>query len=89
MANIFIIAGLFGGIGGFARSTVGLLKAMSQRRKIIWQYWLMTVLMAVVIGIFAGMLFSFDLRVSLLAGYAGTDVIEGLYKSLKKRFGIK
>jgi hypothetical protein len=38
-------------------------------------------LVAVVIGIFVGIIFNFDVRVSLLAGYAGTDILEGIYKS--------
>ena len=30
---------------------------------------------------FIGIIFDFDPRLSLLAGYAGTDIIEGIYKS--------
>jgi len=79
--NIF--AGLLGGIGGLTRGFVGLLKALSLRRRIIWGYYTITVLIAVVIGIFVGIIFNFDPRLSLLAGYAGTDILEGLYKSFK------
>jgi len=28
-------------------------------------------------------IFDFDYRLSLLAGYAGTDILEGVYKSFK------
>jgi len=76
-----ILAGLLGGVGGLTRGFVGLLKAMSLRRKILWGYYAITVLIAVVIGIFTGIIFSFDARLSLLAGYAGTDILEGIYKS--------
>ena len=39
------------------------------------------VFIALVIGIFVGIVFDFDPRLSLLAGYAGTDILEGIYKS--------
>jgi fluoride ion exporter CrcB/FEX len=76
-----VISGLLGGIGGLTRGFVGLLKALSLRRKILWGYYAITVIIAMVVGIFVGIIFSFDPRLSLLAGYAGTDIIEGIYKS--------
>ncbi|OYT40736.1 hypothetical protein B6U80_02450 [Candidatus Pacearchaeota archaeon ex4484_26] len=83
MPTSFLIAGLFGGIGGLTRGVVGLLKALSLRRRIIWSYWLITVVIAIIIGVFVGIIFSFDPRLSLLSGYAGTDILEGIYKSFK------
>lgn len=74
---------LLGGIGGLTRGFIGLLKALSLRRKILWGYYAITVLVAGVIGIFTGIIFNFDYRLSLLAGYAGTDILEGIYKSFK------
>ena len=79
--NNIVLAGLLGGIGGLTRGVVGLLKALSLRRKILWGYYVVTVLIAVIVGIFVGVIFNFDPRLSLLAGYAGTDIIEGIYKS--------
>lgn len=79
--EVLILAGLLGGIGGLTRGLVGLMKAMSLRRKILWGYYAITVVIAVVLGIFTGIIFSFDYRLSLLAGYAGTDILEGIYKS--------
>ena len=79
--NNIVLAGLLGGIGGLTRGVVGLLKALSLRRKILWLYYVITVLIAVIIGIFTGIIFNFDTRLSLLAGYAGTDILEGIYKS--------
>jgi hypothetical protein len=29
------------------------------------------------------LIFNFDYRLALLAGYAGTDILEGIYKSFK------
>ncbi len=76
-----LFPGLLGGVGGLTRGFVGLLKAISLRRKILWGYYAVTVLVAIVIGFFTGIIFNFDYRLSLLAGYAGTDILEGIYKS--------
>ena len=72
---------ILGAVGGLTRGFVGLLKALSMRRKILWGYYVITVLVAVIIGVFVGIVFNFDPRLSLLAGYAGTDILEGIYKS--------
>jgi len=74
---------LMGLVGGAVRGVVGLLKALSLKRKILWSYYLITLIVAMIIGIFTGIIFSFDYRLSLLAGYAGTDILEGIYKSFK------
>jgi hypothetical protein len=79
--DLTLTAGILGCVGGLTRGVVGLLKALSLRRKILWSYYLITVLIAVIIGVFAGIIFDFDKRLSLLAGYAGTDILEGIYKS--------
>jgi fluoride ion exporter CrcB/FEX len=79
-ANILYPA-LLGGLGGLTRGVVGLLKAISLRRKILWGYYAVTVVVALIIGMFTGLVFNFDYRLSMLAGYAGTDILEGIYKS--------
>jgi len=71
-------AGLLGGIGGLTRGVVGLFKALSLRRRILWGYYLITVAVAIIIGVFVGIIFDIDPRLSLLAGYAGTDILEGI-----------
>jgi hypothetical protein len=83
LLNQVILPGGLGMLGGVTRGVVGLLKAMSLRRKIIWQYWFITAIVAMIIGVFVGLIFNFDYRLSLLAGYAGTDILEGIYKSFK------
>jgi len=80
LSNILFPA-LLGGLGGLTRGVVGLLKALSLRRKILWGYYAITVVVALVIGAFTGLIFNYDYRLSLLAGYAGTDILEGIYKS--------
>jgi fluoride ion exporter CrcB/FEX len=79
--NEVLASAILGGLGGLTRGLVGLLKALALKRKILWDYYAITVSIAVVIGIFIGIVFSFDYRISLLAGYAGTDILEGVYKS--------
>ena len=78
--NELVLAGLLGGIGGLTRGVIGLLKALALKRKVLWNYWAITVTIAVIIGVFTGLVFNFDPRLSLLAGYAGTDILEGIYK---------
>jgi len=79
--NGIILPGLLGGVGGLTRGVVGLMKALALKRRIIWMYYGITILIALIIGVFVGMIFNFDWRLSLLAGYAGTDILEGIYKS--------
>jgi fluoride ion exporter CrcB/FEX len=81
--ELIILPAVLGGVGGLTRGFIGLLKALSLRRKILWGYYGITLIIAVVIGIFTGLIFNFDYRLSLLAGYAGTDIIEGIYKSFQ------
>jgi fluoride ion exporter CrcB/FEX len=81
LLNDIVYPALLGSIGGLTRGIVGLLKAMSLRRKILWGYYAITVVVAAIIGVFVGIVFNFDYRLSLLAGYAGTDILEGIYKS--------
>ena len=83
IAEEVIVPALLGGVGGLTRGIVGLLKALSLRRRIIWNYYLITVLIAGIIGIFVGIVFNFDYRLALLSGYAGTDILEGIYKSFQ------
>ena len=77
------LAALLGGVGGATSGLVGLFKGRGVKKRIIWSYYALTVLIAVVIGVFTGIVFNFDPRLSLLAGYAGTDILEGVYKSFK------
>jgi hypothetical protein len=78
-----ILPASLGLVGGATRGVIGLLKALSLRLKILWGYYLITLAVAMLIGLFVGLIFNFDYRLSLLAGYAGTDILEGIYKSFK------
>lgn len=74
---------LVGALGGAVRGLVGILKLYEQKRpdeKFRTGYFLFSVFVAAVVGGFAGALAGGDWKVAGLAGYAGTDFIENLYK---------
>ncbi len=81
--NEVLLSGALGLAGGIIRGFVGMFKAMAVKRKIYWNYWGLTAIVSGLIGILLGVVFNFDYRLSILAGYAGTDVLEGVYKSFK------
>jgi len=83
--NEILTAGLLGGLGGLTRGALGLLKALSLKKRINWTYWALTIIIAVIIGLFTGAILSSNPKVSLLTGYAGTDILEGILKSFKAR----
>jgi len=72
---------MLGGMsGGLIRSMVGILKSIRFGRKMSPRYFMASILVAALIGIIAGLFVANDLRFAILAGYAGTDFLEGLYK---------
>ena len=81
---IYIIAGF---VGGIIRGLVGFVKnkTLEKADHLKPSYFLFTILIAGVVGGAAGTLADTEWQVSFLAGYAGTDFIENLYKiKLKK-----
>ncbi len=76
-----LASAMLGGLGGLTRGVLGVFKAMSKKLKINWAYWGITVAISIAIGTFTGTIFSFDFRLAALAGYAGTDMLEGVYKA--------
>jgi len=81
--NSTLLFGILGGLGGLLRAAVGVRKAMLQKRKFVLNYFLMTVIGAVVIGVILGSVIGMNKAVALFAGYAGTDLLEGLAKSFR------
>jgi fluoride ion exporter CrcB/FEX len=76
---------IYGLIGGIVRGVVGFVKSKQQKRKFNVGYFVFTIAVSAVIGLFAGMLMNSDYKISLLAGYAGIDLIESIYKIGKKK----
>ena len=76
---IYILAGFTGGI---VRGLVGFVKNKTIEKADHFkpQYFLITILISGIVGVAAGALADIEWQVSFLAGYAGTDFIESLYK---------
>jgi len=76
---IYILAGFLGGI---IRGLVGFVKNKTIEKADHFkpQYFLVTILISGLVGAVAGVLADTEWQVSFLAGYAGTDFIENLYK---------
>ena len=90
MAYELLITVAAGFAGGLIRACVGILKwqtrAPTKRMGFSAHYLLSTVLLASLLGVVAGLYIENDPRFAVLAGYAGTDFIEGLYRAkFKKR----
>ncbi len=74
---------LAGGLGGFIRGIVGIYKSYSANPKAFvfdWKLFGISVFVSVITGQMAGVVFNGEWRSSLLAGYAGSDFLESLYK---------
>ncbi len=71
-----------GMVGGLLRALVGISKNVlaSKKRLEPWRV-VFTLLVGGIIGGVAGALVGGDWRISLLAGYAGSDLLEALYKT--------
>lgn len=77
-----------GFLGGIVRALVGIMKWHARKKRARGPFkpaWLaFTIIASGIIGLFAALLVAQDLRISLLAGYAGTDLVEGVYKAGRK-----
>jgi len=74
---------LAGGPGGLVRGLVGITKAQAfnpDKFKFQWKYFAVTIVVSMIVGQFAGVVFNGDWRASMLAGYAESDIIESMYK---------
>ncbi len=82
--NLLLESVLFGFFGGIVRILVGILK-LKHSAEFRWPRVIITLVVSGIIGAFAALFVSTDYRLMLLAGYAGTDFIEGIYKIVKKK----
>jgi uncharacterized membrane protein YfcA len=84
---IYILAGFLGGI---IRGLVGFVKnkTIEKANHFKPSYFAVTIFIAGIVGAAAGALADTEWQISFLAGYAGTDFIENLYK-IKVAKGIK
>lgn len=79
---ILILLGMFGGL---IRNLIGLLKnkVFAGKQKFNNAKFWVPIIISAFIGAFCALLTVEDYRIVLLAGYAGTDLIQGLYKMTK------
>lgn len=80
---------LAGGLGGLVRGLVGITKAQTfdpDQFKFQWKYFAVTVIVSMIVGQMAGLIANADWRMSLLAGYAGSDFLESMYKLSMAKF---
>lgn len=85
--NYLLTSALFGFFGGFVRGIVGIIKDYRKNKKFKFEpyYFLITLLGSALIGVFTALILSEDYRISLISGYAGIDLIEGLTKAYLKK----
>ena len=82
--NMTIVAAGFGGIGGLTRSIIGIFKARARGDKIKIGFIIRTLRLSAVSGVFMGAIFSFNPLLSFIAGYVGSDILEGVYNSFRR-----
>lgn len=78
-----LIQALAGASGGLIRGLVGITKAKEFNPttfKFEWRMFGFTILVSMLTGLMSGLIMNVDWRMSLLAGYAGSDLLESLYK---------
>ena len=78
--NNLIANGIFGASGQLLRSVIGLRKAVEVGADFNLQRFMLTLGTGMLLGFLVGMWLS-DPRGAFLAGYAGTDFIEGWIRS--------
>jgi hypothetical protein len=78
-----------GFLGGVIRGLVGISKVIraspSKKKKIRKDYMAVSLLTSGGLGLMVGVFIADDIRFAMLAGYAGTDFIENLYKIKMKK----
>ncbi len=85
-----LIAAAFGCLGGLTRSFIGIFKARARHDKIKLGYIVRTMKLSFFSGALIGALLGFNYLVSFIAGYVGSDAIEGALASFKRtKFGKK
>jgi len=89
MTNIVpvILGGLFGGL---LRGLLGVAKSLITKKEesINYGYFFLSLAVSMVVGMIAASLWpEGDFRIAFLAGYAGSDFLEGLFKlKFKQKF---
>ena len=70
-----------GALGGLARALVGLVKSNKKGGKFRPWYFSLSLFTGLITGAIAGS-FTTELSLAIVAGYAGSDIIENIYKTM-------
>lgn len=73
-----LIAAIFWGLGGLSKSMIGIFKARAREEKIKMGYIVRTLRLSAVSGTLIGALLETVVLISFIAGYVGSDMIEGI-----------
>lgn len=78
-----------GFLGGLIRGLMGISKEIrsspTRKKKLRPEYLLVTLLASGGLGLLVGVFIAEDIRFALLAGYAGSDFLESIYKIKMKK----
>lgn len=88
MNNMALVV-LGGLIGGVLRGLMGIAKNLITKKKeqINYQYFFISLAVSGAVGLIAALMLPVDFKFAILAGYAGSDFLETLYKmKLKNKF---
>lgn len=75
----FIAVGI---LGGLVRALYGLLKAINNGIVVNKGYFFVTLIASGIIGGLLGIVFDINFRITALAGYVGTDILENVFVGL-------
>lgn len=81
--NMAAVQFLAGGFGGLVRALVGIAKSQTfdpNKFQFQWKQFAFSIIVSMVVGQMSGLIAGADWRMSMLAGYAGSDFLESLYK---------
>lgn len=82
--NALILAALFGVVGALIRVSADSMKHRVINRRLEKKGLLFYGVSIVIVGAFLGVVLDYGWPVSLLAGYAGQDILDGVYRVFKK-----
>ena len=74
---LFILPGM---LGGLVRGAIGVSKSMKKDSKMNISRLIFMLIVSILVGGFTSTIIGGDIATSMLAGFAGSDILENLYK---------
>ena len=89
MSETLLYIFIAGFLGGLIRGLIGITKYITgtptKKRKVRKDWMILTLLSSGGLGLMAGVFIAEDIKFALVAGYAGTDFLENLFKIKMKK----